>query len=191
MSSKTFGRPPYADMTSEHAELASEHDDIEDDVIMIEGYIHAKEHWLGKSADQSGNDWGADTLTPFQAVSGNGVYGADADDEAKILGTADTPIIIGFTSFAMHRILLVGVSQNSVYKLRIVWGTGTMADAITALQVSEFMIKFDALNPQQSAGIPFDVKMPQLAAQTKIWVQCKNVTDNATVDFFVGLHEHI
>ena len=203
MTSKTLGRPPY-NGSEEHEELQDEHTDIQsdtdalqvvtdsilDEVIEIEHHIHTRERWFGQSVDQSGNDWAADNLTPLDVISGNNAYGGDADDEAKVLGTADTPVIAGMTKFDLHRFLVVGVSQNSVYKFRVVWGTGTMADAITAGQTSEFMVKFDAANPQQSAGIPFEVKMTRLDAGTKVWVQTWNATDNATASFFVGLHEY-
>jgi hypothetical protein len=159
-------------------------------VSVVDGYFHIRERWFGKSADQSGNNWGADTLTPFQAISGAGVYGADANDEAKVVGSDDTPIFVGDTRMAAQRILVVGVSVDTHYKLRVVYGTGTMADAITALQYTEIMVKFDATNPQQSAGIPFDIKVPRLDVGTKIWLQAKNATDNATIDFFVGGHEN-
>ena len=204
MSSKTLGRPPYDTDSEEHEESQTEHegiqsdtdamqivlDAIQDEVTEIEHHIHNKERWFGQSGDQSGNDWAADNLVPLDVISGNNAYGSDADDEAKVLGTADTPVIAGMTMFDFHRVLIVGVSQDSVYKMRIVWGTGTMADAITAGQTSEFMIKFDALNPQQSAGIPFDVRMPRLAVGTKVWIQAWNATDNATASFFIGLHEY-
>lgn len=204
MTSKTLGRPPY-DGSEEHEELQTEHGSIQSDtdalqvvtdsileeVIEIEKHFHTWERWLGQSADQSGNDWAADNLVPLDVISGNNAYGSDADDEAKVLGTADTPVVAGTTVFDLHRFLIVAVSQDSVYKFRIVWGTGTMADAITAGQTSEFMVKFDAVNPQQSAGIPFPVKMPRLDAGTKVWVQCWNATDNATASFFIGLHEYL
>jgi hypothetical protein len=210
VSSKTLGRPPYDsvsgdDLQDEHEELQTEHgsiqsdtdamqivlDAINEEVEEIEQHIHTRERWFGQSVDQSGNDWAADNLTPLDVISGDDEYGADADDEAKCIGTADTPVIAGMTKFDLHRILIVGVSQNSVYKMRFVFGTGTMADAITAEQTSEFMVKFDAVNPQQSAGIPFEVKMPRLNAGTKVWLQAWNATNNATASFFIGLHEYL
>ena len=211
MSSKTFGRPPYNleseafdNLQDEHFDLQVEHTGIQSDtdalqvvtdeiyaeVVEIDWHNHNSETWVGKSADQSGDDWAADNLTPFRSISGNGVYGADANDEAKVLGTDDTPVVLGSTFFDVHRLLIVGVNQDSVYKMRIVSGTGTMADAIIAKQYTEVMVKFDATNPQQSAGIPFDIRQFRRPSGTKIWVQCKNAIDNATIDFFVGFHEY-
>jgi hypothetical protein len=177
-----------ADITTN---LQASLDTIEEEVKEVEEHIHTRERWFGKSADQSGNDWALDGLTPYQAISGNNAYGSDADDEAKVLGTDDTPVITGMTVFDLHRVLVVHVSQDSVYKMRFVYGTGTMAAAISAGQTSEIMVKFDAANPQQSAGIPFEVKMPRLAVDTKVWCQAWNATDDATVDFFIGLHEYV
>lgn len=90
--------------------------------------------------------------------------------------------------FHLHRMLVAGVSEDTEYKLRFVWGTGTMADGITAGQVSAVMIKFDKTNPQQSAGVPYEVKAPDFEAGTKVWAQCKNATNNATLDFYVAYH---
>lgn len=159
-------------------------------IAEIARHFHGPERWFGKSADQSEDDWAADTLTPFRAISGDGDYGADANDEAKVLGEDDTPVQAGRVYFDMHRVLVVGVSVNTEYKLRFIWGTGTMAAAITAGQYTEVLVKFDATNPQQSAGIPFDLRIRRLAAGTQVWCQAKNATDNATIDFYIGLHEY-
>jgi hypothetical protein len=159
-------------------------------VAELERHFHARERWFGKLGSQTATDWADDTLTPYRAISGDGAYGSDANDEAQVLGAADTPSIADKTHFDIHRIFITAVSVDTVYKLRIVYGTGTMADAVTAGQYSEAMVKFDRLNPQQSAGIPFDVMMPRCAVGTKVWVQAWNATNNATVDFFVGIHEY-
>ncbi|KKN24531.1 hypothetical protein LCGC14_0893930 [marine sediment metagenome] len=151
-------------------------------------HFHNRERWFGISADQSGNDWAADTLNSFIAISGAGVYGADASDEAKVFGTDDTPIFTGNVEYDIRRILVADVSVNTVWKVRFVWGTGTMANAITAGQTTEEMFLFDATNPQLSAGVPVDVRIPRVAVGTKLWMQARNATDNATIDFFVGAH---
>ena len=153
-------------------------------------HFHVRERWLGIQAPQTATDWALDTLSPFQAISGNNAYGADADDEAQVLGTADTPIIAGSTHFDMHRILAVDMSSATPYKLRIVWGTGTMADAITAGQFSEVMVITDVAVGPPSSGAPFEVRMPRVLTDTKVWCQCWNFTNNATIDFLAGVHEY-
>lgn len=158
-------------------------------VVEIERHFHSPEVWFGISADQSGNNWAADTLNAYTCISGNGDYGADADDEALVIGSDDTPTAAGFVEFDVREILIVGVSANTAYKLRISWGTGTLAAAILAGNCSEFMLKFDTVG-NVDAAFPHRLQMPQLDSGIKVWIQCKNATDNATVDFFVGIHEY-
>ena len=157
----------------------------------IEKHFHNRERWFGMSADQSGNNWAADNLTPYQAISGTGDYGSDADDEAKVIGTDDTPAISGMVKYDIHRLLIVDASSTTQYKLRIIYGSGTMNDAITAGQFSEVMVKEDPALFGGS-GQPFDILLPRANTGTdKIWIQCKNETNNATIDFFIGIHEYI
>jgi len=164
--------------------------DVYTDVKHIEGHIHRQSRTYGKSADQSGTNWATeDRLTTFQAISGNGVYGADANDEAKIFGTTDTPVITGQVKFDLAEAMIVSVSESTTYILRFVWGTGTMAAAITAGQYSTVTVLFDSANPQLSAGIPIAIGVKDLDVGTKVWCQAKNATDNATIDFYItGVH---
>lgn len=156
----------------------------------IEKHFHNRERWLGISGDQSGNNWAIDTLSEFQAISGNNAYGTDANDEAKVLGSDDTPVIGGMVKFDFRQIFIAGVSEDSKYKLQIIYGTGTMADAITAGQYTEEMVSSDKTNPQQSAGMAVDMRIPRQDAGTKIWVRAWNTVDNATINFMVGIHEY-
>lgn len=173
--SAPFGRPPFPTKTT---------DNVLDEIEIIESHIHGREHWFGISADQSGDNWGSDTLLPFVVTSGDGDY----KDKTKLLGTDDTPIITGETYFDLDRILVTGVSENTVYKIRIIWGTGTMIDAISNNQFTEVLVKFDSTDPQLSAGIPFDIVMPRLTVGILVWAQVKNLVDDATLSFFIGLH---
>ena len=151
-----------------------------------EHHLHNMERWFGKSGDQSGNNWGtASSLTPYQAISGSGAFGSDADDEAKILGTDDTPVITGHLQFDPHRIMVTAASNATDSVLRLIYGTGTMADAESAGQYSDVMIT------EARKGMPTEIKMPHddiIAGSTKIWMRLKNATNNATVDFFLGMH---
>ena len=60
---------------------------------------------------------------------------------AQVLGVDDTPVAAGMAKFDLHRLLIVDASVSTEYKLRIVWGIGTLAAAIIAEQCSEVMIK--------------------------------------------------
>ena len=163
---------------------------LAEELLEIEEHLHNTERWFGAKAVPTATSWADDTLTAFQAISGNGDYGSDADDEAEVFGSADTPAQTGKTKFDVHKILIVDTSVGTVYKIRMVWGSGTMADAISAGQYTEEMYLIDAANPQQSGGSPVEILMPRLDAGTKVWVQARNATDNATIDFFVGIHEY-
>lgn len=158
------------------------------EIYYIEQHLHADGRTLGKSGDQSGNNWGTeDSLTLFRAVSGNGDFGADANDEAKVIGSDDTPVISGMAKSDMHRILVVATSSQTTYVVRVVYGTGTMAAAISANQYSTFpYIKESA----SGRGAPANIQIGRKDAGTKIWIQVKNATNNATLDFLVQSHEY-
>lgn len=156
----------------------------------IERHFHSRERWFGKLAVQTATDWADNTLTPYRAISGNNDYGSDPNDEALVLGTADTPAISGMTHYDVHHLEVIAASSTTVYKLRIVYGTGTMADAIAAGQYSTVMVKYDP-GIGDTSGTPIEIQMPRCAAGSmQVWVQAWNATNNATIDFFVGLHEY-
>ena len=91
----------------EYASLQSSISDLQNEVAIVEVHLHSSEIWMGISADQSGNDWCLpESLTPFQAISGNAAFGSDANDEAKVMGTVDTPHIVGSTRFDVHRLVV-------------------------------------------------------------------------------------
>ena len=157
----------------------------------IEKHFHNIERWHGKSADQSGNDWALeDSLTPYTAISGASVYGADANDEAKVFGTDDLPTIDGNVKFDIHRVLIVSLSVDTPYIFRLVYGTGTMGEAIIAGQYSTFMAQNNPAG-SKAGGFPVEVMMPRITTLYKIWMQIKCATDNATATFFVGEHGYV
>jgi hypothetical protein len=146
---------------------------------------HNTERWLGKSADQSGDDWAVEAgLTVFQAASGNGVFGT----AIKVIGPDDTPLQSGYDEFDLHSMLVVDSSSQTAYVIRFIFGTGNDAE------VEEAAGRYsDVMYIKESAagrGSPIDLKMPPHASGTKHWVKIKNVTNSATLDFYVGLHEY-
>ena len=169
------------------AMTAPVHDSVGESVISHDKHFHTKERWLGMKAVQTATDWADDTLNPFIAKSGNDTWGVGAGDEAQVLGTADTPIIADKEEFDIHSVMVTSTSSATVYKCRFIWGTGTMADAITAEQFSEWTYIREASNGR---GTMIDVRMPRLPADTQIWCQAWNATDDATISFLVGVHEY-
>lgn len=159
----------------------------------IEKHFHNKERWLCKANPQTATDWAveccaAGAVLPYVAISGSNNFGGDANDEALIFGTDDLLNIDGETKLDLHRIMVTDASSTTVYILRIVYGTGTMANAITAKQFTTVPVISD---PAAGGGYGniIDVKMPRLNIGTdKIWIQIKNATDNATLSFICGFH---
>ncbi|MCK5613957.1 hypothetical protein KAR91_69485 [Candidatus Pacearchaeota archaeon] len=155
----------------------------------IEKHFHNIERWRGKHATQAAAQWADDVLTPFQAISGADTYGADANDEAKVLGLDDTPID-SEVRFDPSQILILDLSSDTVYKLRMVWGTGTMADAITAKQYTEKPV-VNQTTGSKAGGTPVMFRVPRLhSGIDKVWIQAWNATDNATVSFLIGQHPY-
>jgi hypothetical protein len=126
----------------------------------------------------------------YRAISGNGVYGADANDEAKLLGADDSIPIPGMIYGDIDEILIIANSSSTVYLCRLIHGTGTLEDAVIANQCTEFpYLRGNADNVRKVMNIP-SMKIPLISGGlcTKVWVQCMNATDNATFDFVIGIH---
>ena len=161
-------------------------DGIDAEVTEIEKHFHNRERWFGKLAVQTATDWGEQAgLTPYRAISGLGVFGADANDAAQVLGLDDTPAIAGMTRWDAHRIKVHAASNANQFVLRLVYGAGTMADAEAAGQYSDTMIS------EARKGGPVPVLMPRARLTDKMWLRAKNATDNAWIDFFIGIHEYL
>lgn len=158
----------------------TEHDD----------HFHNLEWWFGKLAVQTATNWMEHaSLAPFRAISGNNDFGSDPGDEAQVVGSADTPAIrLTSTQFDIRRIHIEDVSNNATYLMRIIYGTGTMADAETALQYTEIP-SLQVASPNGQAK-PVDDVMLKSPVGTKVWIRVKNATDNAWIDFLVGIHEY-
>jgi hypothetical protein len=156
-----------------------------------ESRLETCEHQLAKRTDQSGNNWAEkDGLTPYQSISGNADWGTDPGDAVKVLGSDDTPIDPDAESFVLAFGLVDDVSVGTSYLLRLIFAFGgSMDDAITAGQYVVKRVKFDASPPTITASAPFRFACPPFRKGTRIWAQCKNATDNATLDFFVSIQE--
>jgi len=171
----------------EYSTINTKLDVIEQEVYEAEKHMHNRERWFGKLGVQTATDWGDEaSIAPYQAISGLGIFGADGNDEALVLGTDDTPAISGMTKFDAHRILITASNTATDWVLRLIYGTGTMADAETAGQYTDMMIQ------EARKGSPVEVLMPRAGCgSSKLWLRAKNASDDATVDFFVGIHEYI
>jgi hypothetical protein len=165
--------------------------DILNDIRHTEEHVHHKVRWYGKKAIQDATHWAALLDTGlgllYRAISGLGVYGLDLNDEAKLFGTDDT-LEPGYVTGDFNEILVVANSASSLYLCRIIWGIGTMAEAITAKQYSEWpYFRGNADNVRKVRT----TTTPLIPINYKVWLQTMNATDNATIDFVVGVHGYV
>lgn len=168
------------------ANMPADLDDALAEIIEVEKHLHNRERWFGKLGSQTATDWGDPaSLTPYRAISGNSDFGDDANDEALVIGIDDSPAISGMTRFDAHRLMIAAASHSNDWVLRIIYGTGTMAAAESANQYSDVMLT------EAKKGIPVELIMPRgTCGSTKIWLRAKSATNNATIDFFLGIHEY-
>jgi hypothetical protein len=155
---------------------------VAEGVSILENHFINRELWYGKKAVQTATEWADEfALTSYRAISGNADFGSDPNDEAQLIGTGDMPIFAGQTAFKVFRIMVSDSSSATPYLLRFIWSLTTMADGLIADQYTSLMISF-----QDFSMTPFDLVFPRLENGYKVWCQCKNSVDNATIDFFVG-----
>jgi hypothetical protein len=156
------------------------------DINEIERHFHnVGRFWGAVAVPDETNAIDANVDTPFVAVSGADTWGAavpicgTADDATGGLGSKHDP----------HRLLVVDTDHATPYRLRIIYGTGTSADAISAGQWSEEM--FITGGGPFVAGVPIDLIMHRVDVGTKLWVQVWNATNGSNVDFYWGTHPYI
>jgi hypothetical protein len=123
---------------------------------------------------------------PFAATSGNNTWGA----AIPIVGTADNAGVTGLsTEFDVHELLVTDLDDDTTpWKIRLIYGTGTSADAITAGQWTERMVQTNAVPGNRAGGTPVSFKMIVLDVGTKVWAQSWNDTNGEVASFFIGAH---
>ena len=156
----------------------------------IEKHLHNRERWWGAVAVPDEINAIASTVTvPFAATSGADTWGA----AIPICGTADDPTPgDGDTKFDAHRLLIVDLDNDiTPWKVRVIWGTGTSGDAITAGQCTEIMAMTNNIPGNQAGGTPIEVIMRRVDVGTKLWFQSWNDTLGEVLSFFYGVHGYI
>jgi hypothetical protein len=154
--------------------------EIEYLVETLDNHLHNKERWYGATGG-AGDDWAEQNMTAYTITSGSNTWGT----ATNIIGKDDTPIFTGGLRFDLHRILVTNASKDTVYRIRFIWGGGTPAQAVTADNYSSFFYIKEATAQQV-----VDVMTPDLPIDTKVWAECWNATNLATISLFVGLHEY-
>jgi len=158
-------------------------DDVGTEVTEIDGHIHnVARAWGSNGAATETNAIAATVSVPFVAVSGNNTWGT----AIPICGTGDNPVLAGMTHFDPHEVLVVDTDHATPYRMRLIYGSGTSGDAITAGQWSEIMF-ITATGPFLS-GVEVPIRMPPLTVGTKLWAQVWSATNLSNVDFYWKAH---
>lgn len=149
----------------------------------IEKHFHNRFHYWGATGAPTETNAIAATVTvPFVAVSGANTWGV----AIPILGTDDIPAEAGDVKVDAQTILVIDTDHATPYRIRIIYGNGTSADAIAAGQWSETM--FITATGPFSSGVPVVIGMPRVTVGWKLWVQVWNNTNGSNVDFYWGCH---
>jgi len=152
----------------------------------IEKHFHNRERWWGAvGAPDETNAIAATVTVPFVAVSGDNTWGT----AIPICGTGDNPVLATDAKFDAHLVLVTDTDHATPYRMRIIYGSGTSADAITAGQWTEVMF-ITAAGPF-SSGVPAEIKMPRVDVGGKCWAQVWSATNGSNVDFFWGAHGYV
>ena len=153
----------------------------------LERHFHNRERWWGATgAPDETNAIAATVTVPFVAISG-----ADTGGTAiPICGTADEPVPSpDNVKFDIHRVMVTDLDDDTTpWRLRIIYGTGTSGDAITAGQWTEIMVMTNAVPGNRAGGSPVDVIMRRVDVGAKCWAQSWNDTNLEDLSFFWGAH---
>lgn len=150
----------------------------------VERHTHNRNRFWGAAGSPTEtNAIDANVGRPFVAISGNDDWGT----AIPICGTSDAPVPSPDNDqFDADELLVVDTDHVTPYRIRLIWGTGTSADAITAGQWSETM--FMATAGPFDTGVPVIIKMRRVDVGAKLWAQVWNATNLSEVDFYWGVH---
>ena len=158
-------------------------DIIRAEAAIIESDIHHNDHVMGLAATPSLEVHRADHLvmTPFQATAGDDTFG----DWLQILGSTDTPHVVGKTHFDLRTIFVSDVSVGADIKIHLVQVSfgATGAEGV----ITELMF----IPERGGAQSVINFHSPRYPAGTKVWLNywVDGVTD-PTMDFHFVMHEY-
>jgi len=164
--------------------LLGVHNSLAYKVHEIEKHVHGRaRRWGALASPDETNAIEANVTRPFVAVSGDNAWGT----AIPIVGSADVPVPSDQAAYVdLHHILISEVDHATAYRLRVIYGTGTSGDAVTAEQWTEFMF-YSGTGPK-STPTALEIMMPRVAVGSKCWVQVWNATNTSEVDFYIGCH---
>ena len=150
----------------------------------LDAHNHASEIWYGSvAAPTTTTAIDENVNRPYVALSGNNTWGP----LIHVVGTEDRPVKPWKTSYAVHRIVIAAVSNATPFKIRLIYGGGTVEEAMAAIQWTETMTVATGIG-NNIDGTPSDIRMRVLPVGYAVWAQVWNATNAAQLDFFVGIH---
>ena len=168
------------------ASVAQQSQTAANEAGVVDDHFHNYEQEFGKAAAPTATHFAdPDSLTTFQAISGNGAFGA----ACNVLGSADTPFRAGMLYFDPREWSIVDVSDAHPYIVKLIWGTAaqTEAQAEAAMQYSTFVVHQPTANGQNK---PQEGRILRRIPGNQIWIKVKNQTNLATMDFLLTIHEY-
>jgi hypothetical protein len=158
--------------------------EIKTEAEFTEDHIHSKNRALGKKNPQTATVWAElQSLNPFVVTSGNNDFGA----AEQLIGSADTPFIVGELSFDCGDMLITATSATTPYIIRTIFGT---VDAATAEAAGDFSeIQFMKESASGRATI-VRIGMPAIVSGTKVWAKVKNASNGETISFLLNIHHY-
>ncbi len=182
--------------------LAGVHNSLAYRVHEIEKHFHNAEFTVGEPEVRNAEVtcFAETSVKPFQIDAGDGTAGAASQPWTEAYGTPLCLVGTGYTSFygsntkfdagtiQIHTVQ--STIDKKIQRLQIIWGTGTVGDAITAKQFTSIVLDADDGGGKNA---PFHFKMPRgVIGTTKIWARlwADNV-NTGTMDFFLTLHEYV
>ena len=155
---------------------------------ILELHQHSHERWFGAAAVANGEIHVADSIltvkVPFVVDAGDDTWGA----WVQILGSSDTPAIVGSTKFDSHRFNFTAFeTNNSVHGVQVAAGDSGAA-GLGAGHYNEFILRTGG--GTTFVG-PIDIIDERHDVGTKLWIRnwCHGV-NTSTLSFFFGLHEY-
>lgn len=125
---------------------------------------------------------GLDTcLTGFEINAGDNTWG----EWVQILGSSDTPITVGMSKFAIHRIQTIENQRGQDYYWQLAFGESGAAGK-AAGEWLEDVLPFKIVNEARV----FNVKNQPYAVGTKVWARCRCPGQTSgTMKFYFSLTE--
>ena len=157
-------------------------------VTEIERHLHSGGRWFETATTPDGELHVADRIGDgagaFQIDAGNDDWGA----WVQILGSDDTPTVVGKAFFDPHQMIVEATEVAGAYFIQIARGDSGAA-GLAAGTYTELIFESDAVGQRAEGIIP--VQTGRAPAGSKLWARTKAPGENtATIDFYFGLHEY-